>query len=75
MARNVSVNQIVNKSKLDQISKRHMRAALHAVRDDNASIKADLAMITGKLDADDGLDDSDYEASLVSPTNTGGLAR
>ena len=34
---------------------------------------ADLALLAGKLDDDDTVTDEDYEATLISPTSSGGL--
>ena len=68
-----SINQELNASGLGQPAVRALRRLFMSLLDtDNAHV-ADLALITAKLDDDATVTDTNYEATLLSPTNSGGL--
>jgi hypothetical protein len=68
-----SINQELNASGLGAPAVRALRRLFMAALDTSNSAAADLALIAGKLDDDATVTDTDYEATLTTPTNSGGL--
>ena len=63
-----SIQRRINLSGLGGMSKRELTALLVAQLADNAKMRADLAFIAAKLDADAGVTDTNYAAGLTSTT-------
>lgn len=57
-----SINVRINASRLDQVSDSNLRALFASVLTDITAIKASIAGITAKLDADAGVTDTNYTA-------------
>jgi hypothetical protein len=67
-----SVLQTINHTLLANLDKKALIALLESLTDDNANLRAQYAKLLAKLDADTGVDETDYAATcgLAAPQFT-----